>query len=89
MTQAYSKNAYQREMAVYEMTAHFHPEYEQPLTELLLDEDVSVRRAVIKNIAKTKLKRFNLILDMVRKDTTADELPLIDAAMKELEATGK
>ena len=81
---AQSTSSYDREMAVYGLLKNYKPEFEPYVGNLLLDSDISVRHAALKNIAKTRSRNFMPALRALYGAASVDERPLVKAALDEL-----
>lgn len=89
MKMAASESPYERELAVYEMIRQYnYTDYFNPLSNLMLDIDVSVRRGNMRNIAQTKDARFIPLLQQLAGNSDPDDRQLATdaiAALKKFE----
>lgn len=79
MRMARSQSAWDREVAAYQMIERYKPEFGDSLDLMMIDGDASVRRAVLRNIAKTKDRRFLQSLKIVKGSGVDSEDRLLAA----------
>lgn len=81
---AVSPSGYEREQAVYAMTGRYQARYREELAACARDTDQSVRKAVYRNIAKTKDGSFVPLLELLLPLAPVDDKPLIEQALADL-----
>lgn len=81
---AKSVQALDRENAVYAMAKNYQPSYFALYVNLLIDADVSVRRAALRNVEHTKDPRFIRALKEMPGNIDPEENDLVEDAIKAL-----
>jgi hypothetical protein len=83
---ARSKSDIQREQAAYHMTTNYAVAYRVALTLLVMDDDITVRYATMRNIHKTKDLELLPALQEVMRNASLDDRKMAMEAIAKLKA---